>query len=533
MPTFKIRLLVYVLATMLVPVAQFPVLATAESETGFQARQAALLFNEGKLQQAVDLAHDAVRQNPRDWLSHAVMAFLYWQQGDAPDAMIEGQKAVRDAPGSETALINLAHMYQALESYERAIDLYDKTRKISPDNWVPWLGLARCFIKSGQKDRGLEILQEMNARERDSYDWYYQLGGIYLTIDKPDFAVAPLTRAVAVSKTAEQKAACTLQLYLALLRANQVERAGAMKDDVISRYHPGESESYVRTAFLLLRAQEPASGKELMRAAVSNLKEPADSDGFFRLGKVFQDKANLVCSDTQSGGWLQNAEESFRQAIELNPLQPGYHLALAGVLSREGRMQDVKEELAQACVQDQFDPLSQYLTATVTAPVASSKEINRSGTVQPTSRPGASQVRRSIHSGACHLTAVNFEVEGLTCACLVSRIYTTMSRIPGVAFVSLSRIKPYQGILLVDQSSLAAKDVFSLCSQNAFGTDATLKTAISFKVNAKQAVNSVEQAVRIAQDAKFGCVLKFERQFAPMVPVLPTTLVADRARPAI
>src|SRR5437868_11719103 len=73
------------------------VFAEPESEADPLTRQAMSLFKDGKLQDAADLEDKAIKQKPKDWLPHAAMSFFYWQQGNVPDAVTEGQKCVRYA----------------------------------------------------------------------------------------------------------------------------------------------------------------------------------------------------------------------------------------------------------------------------------------------------------------------------------------------------------------------------------------------------------------------------------------------------
>src|SRR4051812_31166523 len=93
------------LSILLIALAPFAVLAPAfsapVSPDDAITAQAIALFKESKLQDAVELEEKVSKENPKNWLPHATLSFFYWQQGNAPDAVTEGQKAARYAPDSE------------------------------------------------------------------------------------------------------------------------------------------------------------------------------------------------------------------------------------------------------------------------------------------------------------------------------------------------------------------------------------------------------------------------------------------------
>jgi tetratricopeptide (TPR) repeat protein len=465
--------------------------------------QAINLLREGKLQEAVDLQEQVIKAQPKTWLPHAALSYMYWQQGNAPDAIIEGQKAVRYAPHNAIALINLAHMHQALDSYPEAIPLYERAAQADPHNWVPPVCLSRCYAKSHQSEKALQILNDMAKQSGESFSWYFQLGNAYLIMDKQDLAIAPFTTAVSLAATPTEKNASSSRLYLALLRDNQIAKARPMQEQIFSDFRPDDSELYARTAAQLLRSTEPESGQQLLKYALENLRATNDSDGFFRLGKIFQQKAIEVSIDSkQRQSWLDNAEAAFEQAIELNPGQAKYHLALAAVLSQKGKAQETGNELREASSFNRFDPLAPYLIANLT----------------------------DSNPALPNLIAVSFGINGLTCGCHITKIAEGFTKIKAVVFADLSALKPYSGTILVDESLMPLKEVFEKCPQLAFGSADALKEPITFEVKSQEKVTSLDAAVRIALNAKDGDVLKYPKPFDLLPPVMPDSLATTAAK---
>jgi tetratricopeptide (TPR) repeat protein len=485
-----------------------------------QTLKAVSLYKDGKLQDAVSLEEDAVKSDPKNWLRHATMSYLYWQQGNIIDAVTEGMKATKLAPDSEIAILNLAHMDEAMSNFEAAIPLYESARKVAPDDWVPWVCLARCYIKSDRMSDGLVVLREMSQRKSSNYDWNYQLGTLYLAVNQPQLAIAPMSEAAALAVKSEQKSDSAVHLLMALIRDNQLDRARAMKDEVFNNYKPKESELYVRTASALLSADDPESGHSFLKLASANLGAIRDSDGFFRLGKIFEEKATQVSDSNKQAAWLGTAQAAFNQAIELNPGLSAYHLALAGVYSRLGKTREMNDSLTEVRALDKFDLLTAYLDASA------------KGDKNPPANSGNNETAKTSESAAgVNLTAVHFRLKNLPCACLISKIDNTLSHIKGVAFVNVSRLKPYDGNILVDESVIKVKDVFGEWSKNAAELAGAMKAPepIEFEVVTQQPVNSLDAAVRISQSVKFGDVLNFPKQLELLPPVIPVTLVSERS----
>lgn len=479
-----------------------PGLALDDSELDPLTKDAVAACKSGKLQDAVDLEEKVIKEKPKAWLPRAMASYFYWLQGNVIDAVTEGQKAVRFSPSNKIALINLAHIFQSLRTYPDAIPLYDEARKLGGGDWVPWLGLAGCYFETGQDEQGLAILREMSKQSNGNFAWYYKLGDAYLMAGKPDLAIEPLSRARDMASTAEEKSECATALFVALAAANQPERAKALEDQVLKQNHPTDSEPYVRAVAALVPASDPAYGKEILQLAVSNLTATKDSDGFFKIGRLFEDKAaNANLDSSKRLAWLEIAATAFNQAIDLNPGESRLFLGLAGALASEGKIREMTKELDKARTLDSFDPLIPFLTERV-------KEEQKL---------------------PVNLAAVRFQIKGLTCSCHVGRVESALSEMKGAALLYISHLNPYEGTMVVDPSQIAVNDVFTQIREKGFEPIKEVTKDVKFEVLSQQPVTSVEQTIRMAQDARYGDALKFIRQFPVFQPVLPVTLVADHS----
>ena len=325
------------------------------------------------------------------------------------------------------------------------------------------------------------------------------------------------------------------KLEASKLEASKLE-ASKLKDIVFTQSHPRNSEIYVLAAQDLLDVRKPEEAQILWDSAKENLKSEEDADGFYRLGRIFQNKANLSLPAAVGAGdstfpsgvegsgtntnspastssskpsssssiannnnnnnnnvfenWIDYAKLAYEKAIELDPRQGRYHIALAGCIGITGNREKFESELKQAKSMDQFDALSVYLLST---------------------------------PFPLKLSKATFRIKGLTCSCHVSKVETTLCDVPGVAFAHISREETPQGqngVLLFDPSKVDLTKAFAQCN-TAFNSAIPQVKLFTFDVLSTVPVRSTEEAVKISQDEKYGDALQFFNQIRAVEPVLP------------
>ena len=483
-----------------------------------EARQFLSLVQEGKLPEAIALEKEASKKRTKDWLPHAALAYCAWRQGDILTAIPEGKTAVRLAPSNLMALTNLAKMEESLDNCIAAIPLYKRIEKLAPTDWQPKLGLARCYLKLEKEQDALTLLSKMAAQKNTCFDWHFELADTYLRSASPALAAEAATTALSLATTPEQNSRAKIQLMMALLRAKQSDRARELMTDVFKDGQPRDYELFVRAAAALVPATSPAAATILMNSARQNLLQSEDADGFYRLGRIFEDKATFVAYDKDKfAAWMRHAEAAYSGALTLDSMQARYHLALAGTLQELGKSDDARAELAKAQALDSFDSLAPFLLAQLTAP-----KVEASST--------AADSRANRQSKQMNLTTVRFTMTGLDCTCHIAKVEAALTKVNGVAFAGVSRALPHNGVLLVDKSATPLAEVFSACLKS-FEAGPTLKTPVSFAfaVTSQHPLTRAQDAVRIAQNTRYGEIVQFYNQFKAVEPVVPVTLQDERA----
>ncbi len=512
--------------------------ATVTSEHDEKSEQAADLFKSGKIQEAIALEKAAITSKPTDWLPHATLSYFQWYSGQIPAAVSEAKLAATLAPDIEGLQTNTGQMALALGDYQTAISAFERATKIAPDDSTPWFGLVNCHRSSGHPERALTTLREMIAQKNKSFDWFYQISEISLQIDEPKLAEEAATKALSIATTPEQKSTGASDVMLALLRDNQLDRAKTLMDHVFNECHPDDIELYLRSASMLLPVEDPLGGKKLLDCAVENLKDKFNGNGFFRLGSIFEEKARDGASDyTRFYAWSDIAERAYRKALALAPDQPAYHLALAGTLNRKGKLSEMAEELGKVQSLDKFDALAPFLLARL-------KSLNITGDHAGGQIPREASPEQPVQ---VNLTKVDFNINGLSCGCKLSKIRMALTEFKGVAFVSTFNRRPFRGTMLIDESMASINDVLSQGAKNAFPansvvsastSEATVSTnlatastseatqpAITLEVASRQPGIGTTDAIRLELTTKVGDFHGFPRKLQqPFVLILPVAL---------
>lgn len=454
--------------------------ASKSPEADELTKKAVALFALNKFQEAIDLENQAVKTSPTYWLPHSVLSIFEWQRNQFDVAVSEAQEAAQLAPDSELANLNYAQMNQQMGFYDRAIPAFKKTIKIAPHSWSPRIGLSQSLIACARAAEALEVLDQMNSAESGDYNWWHKLSISFAQMDKPKQAAGAAEKAVAAASTAEQKSQSKILQLIELIRANEIDRARAIEDDVL-KSKPKDDQVYIKSLTALCAAADPACGKNLLKLAIEN--GLSSSDGYYKLGTVLEQKSaeKAIDSDT-SAAWLDLAELAYQQAIKAAPGEAKFYLALASVFDQKGKTDEMVAALLKAKSFDSEDVLASYLVSCV-------KTANNDL---------AGRLREKL-AGAherpyqLNLAKTEFSVENLQCLCKLNVLEYELKKQSGIecAFIT-HREKPIKGVLLVDQS-FGTKEAFANVGK---------KESVTLQVISSEPISTVNEAIKFAQNIR-------------------------------
>lgn len=91
---------------------------------------------------------------------------------------------IENHPYNLLAWYNLAHAYQALNNYEKAIEAFEFTMVIDEDYIPAFVDAASLYCEIKQYDKGIEIYEDLLQLGEETKDIYYQLAKAYQSTNK-------------------------------------------------------------------------------------------------------------------------------------------------------------------------------------------------------------------------------------------------------------------------------------------------------------------------------------------------------------
>ncbi|MFA7340313.1 MAG: hypothetical protein WC028_26260 [Candidatus Obscuribacterales bacterium] len=459
----------------------------------------------------------ALEAEQSDWLTHATASCLMWRQANLYQAIREGKEACRLAPDNAVVLINLGLMLQATEEYDAAMACYERAGRIDTAHYLPLLGTARCWIQKGDEANGIKILKDMSNRKDAGFDWYYAAGQTCLKIKQNDLAESLIKSAISTATTPEQMSNARNSLFLIELRGNKLTQVRDLYKEVFAD-SPKDAEIYVRMASAILKADDPARGKELLSCAIKNLKATQDSKAFFQLGRIFQDRAREASAKGRAKGlakdlkasWLEVAGAAYTQAIEMAPKVSDYFLARADLFMQEGKLSAMIADLKAARDLGTADPLPSFILDNL----------------------AGDSTAKGMRLKTTKLAKAKLSIAGLSCDCHLSKFLGTMRNINGVAFISASGRKVFSGEIIYAPSIISIEDLIAKTQTDFFRILPPKKSAepLSIQVLAQEPVANLTDVFKLTCEARHGPVVSFEEslvdycnRFNDIQPTLPTS----------
>ncbi len=108
------------------------------------------LFKQGRIQEAVTKAQEAIDQN-RDYLpAYRVMADMLQESGSADQSIPLYDKILEKNPNDDAAYMNRGYAYGRLNQFSRAIEDYNKALELNPHDVNSISARAAAYVKTGE-----------------------------------------------------------------------------------------------------------------------------------------------------------------------------------------------------------------------------------------------------------------------------------------------------------------------------------------------------------------------------------------------
>lgn len=248
------------------------------------------------------------------------VALTLIRQQRGPEAVAVMNRLVQRHPKSERAHLWLALVYHATGDLERALQSYDRVRKINPASVVPYLQKAELQLRLKKLDEAIATLESGLHRVDQPLDLYHALGPLEQNRARIDLgaggkaahlqdAVRTFERALKQYSDDQETRETLARLYIL---NGQVDRA-------LDTYQPLEriqaddlrQAQQTATSFLL----NPDRAATLKALAERSEREPGNARVLYYLGTVLE-----------LSKMPQEASEAYRRAITADPAWPAPYL---------------------------------------------------------------------------------------------------------------------------------------------------------------------------------------------------------------
>ncbi len=297
------------------------------------ANLAAIYQKRGVWLKGLDAGKKAIELNPNLARAHYHLGLLYFEQGLPEEAVKEYTKVVELAPNFSHIHLDLGRAYGAVDYPDLEMQEYQKAVEESPDKAAAHRYLA--FAHYRKKDYAAALRECLNSLQKDPRhdETYFYLGNIYREMQQPAKALAAYRKAVSLNPESMEAHRALAPLAI---RRRQVFTAIHSYGKIL-KASPENFKDYPDLAYAYQLAGWTDKAIETWKQVFAQETPPNDLDVvYFNLGMLYRNKKE----------W-DKAIEAYKKAIELQPKQPDYHVALSVAYCAKGLAKPAMDEYRQ------------------------------------------------------------------------------------------------------------------------------------------------------------------------------------------
>lgn len=281
----------------------------AERSTDAYRGLALAFLQQGKVDDAVATLKDAAAKVPNDPSAWLALGEALLAKGDAEGAVDALKKRLQLEPSAE-AQLDLARAYTKRRIAKEAEALYRDVLKAEPENRRAHLGLVDLFLEQGKYADAERLLKEQLQKDPNDAQSLARVGVMKSRQQRPDQALEPLEKAVALN--------------------------------------PSLSEARAELAFLHFRADPAKAAQCVTTTSEIVINEPRNVLALSYLGLCLLSKGDKA-----------RAEQTLKAAIDIDKNFGLAHYNLAQVYENEGKLDDAKKAYQAAAALDFGDASDQ------------------------------------------------------------------------------------------------------------------------------------------------------------------------------
>jgi len=325
----------------------------------------------GHQAQALEFFQDCIKFNSFLQLPAQRMGAIYFKDGRLDEAIAQYEPMKEQYPDDISTLVTLGHLYIATSQYSRAVDTFNTAILIHPDNFMTHDDSIEELICSGQLQDALDQIDVQLTDEPERPDLIAKQADILAMMGNTSDAVALYQQTLRICpdflEATIRLGTCFLKMHADQLAAQQFNRAIEINDKIVEAYTglavaqrlAGRVPEALNTLSLAAAIQPNTSflftetAKLILKAALESHLLPAPPDGqVFEQSVVAAHEHHLAQSPNNpdlhyrlgilhmNASRLQQATDSFKAALEINPTFSRAATKLAVCLFQTGRKEE-------------------------------------------------------------------------------------------------------------------------------------------------------------------------------------------------
>lgn len=307
-------------------------LSDAEDRVEWGTMRAWALAELHRIDEALDLADTLLEEFPEHARVHCAMGFALSQADCLADALDALEHAYELDPSDELVLINLAHVYERVRDYERAVKIYDEA--IEAGVRVDWV-LVRKAAALADADRlpeAIATLRRYLSLMPDDAEQWSELAMLLAEHGDADAAVDGFSQA---AELAPDDAETRMNWGLTLVRAGQLDAAREQMAHIV-RIEGRQARAQLLEAAILEQEGHVRLAEQCYERLLAELDPSREFDLVFTLERAMdffsRQKNRKRCEELLRRAYVENACtvelcEAYRE-IETRFARKAYWLSL-------------------------------------------------------------------------------------------------------------------------------------------------------------------------------------------------------------
>jgi tetratricopeptide (TPR) repeat protein len=300
--------------------------------------------------QAIEFYQDCIKFNGGLQLPAQRLGAIYFKDGRLDETIAQYEPMKEQYPDDISTLVTLGHLYMAAGQYAKAVETFNTAILIHPDNFMTHDDSIEELICSGQFQEALDEIDVHLTDDPERADLIAKQADVLAMMGGLSDAIALYQEALRICpdflEATIRLGTCYLKMHTDQLAAQQFNRAIEINDKIVEAYtglaaaqklagrpveamntlslasaiQPNSSFLFAETAKLILKASleanllpAPPDGQVFEQSVLVAhehhlAQSPNNPDLHYRLGILHM-----------NGRRLQQASESFKAALEINP----------------------------------------------------------------------------------------------------------------------------------------------------------------------------------------------------------------------